>query len=111
MDERSLSPLLSFLNTKLFNPILEAHLAQYSSELDRKKLLDVQSRIMDKKKLFHSFENSQSAIRDQFFREIYYEGIDNSGKLLEDLELPRFQTARDEFIELYNSMENLKCEN
>jgi hypothetical protein len=106
MDEYHVSPLIEFLNIRIFNPILEAHISQYSSEFDQKNLITIQDRINDKRKIFYGFMHSHNAIREQFFREIYYECAENSGKILEDLELPRFQTLRDEFIELYDRLIN-----
>jgi hypothetical protein len=90
--------LLDFLDSKVLDPILEALPEQYSSERDRKMLQEVKMKIADEKAFFHKNDLSPEQIREQYFRELYFEVNGKIGKELEDLELPRLRQLRDQFL-------------
>lgn len=100
LDYRKKETLLDFLDRKVFDPVLEAMPEQYSSEYDQKMLFVVQEKVKGERKLFHSTVLTAQEIKNQYFRELYFEGRGEIGKVLEDLELPRFLQLREQFIDL-----------
>ncbi|MDG5814631.1 hypothetical protein QA601_06060 [Chitinispirillales bacterium ANBcel5] len=96
--------LLNFLDNRAFDPILEAIPEHYSSDKDRKMLEDVQEITRYEKDMFHFQLTTAQQIKDQFIREMTR---DNSGRIsreLEDLELPRFQEIKSQFLNLCNEL-------
>jgi hypothetical protein len=100
LEEKKREALLEFLDKKVFNPVLEAIPELYSSERDRRMLNTVKEKVKVDRERFHESYLTAEAIRDQFFREIYFEVRGRIGKALEDLELPRFVQLRAQFIDL-----------
>ncbi len=99
-DNRKKELLLHFLDKKVFDPVLEAIPELYSSARDRRMLYTVQEKVKNERAWFHNSMLTAEEIRDQYFREIYFEGQEQTGKVLEDLELPRFVQLRGQFIDL-----------
>jgi hypothetical protein len=100
LDFRKKEALLDFLDKKVFDPVLEAIPEQYSSEYDQKMLFVVQEKVKGERKFFHSTVLTALEIKNQYFRELYFEGKGETGKVLEDLELPRFLQLREQFVDL-----------
>lgn len=96
--------LLEFIDKKVLDPILEALPEQYSSKLDRERLISLQKTVAEKKESFHKKNLTASQIRDKYFCELFYETHHQYGKELEDLELPRLLQLRKQFIQLCNDL-------
>ncbi|HON10744.1 MAG TPA: hypothetical protein PLE24_07740 [Chitinispirillaceae bacterium] len=92
--------LTEFLDQKVFDPVLEALPEQYSSEIDRKRLVEVQKDILLEKEKFHNPCLSPEQIKESYVRGMYFETNSKLGKELEDLELPRFVELRESFLQL-----------
>lgn len=105
LEEKKRDALLEFLDKKVFDPVLEAIPELYSSERDRRMLNSVQEKVKVNRERFHESYLTAEAIRDQYFRELYFEGRSRLGKVLEDLELPRFVQLRGQFIDLCDLLE------
>jgi hypothetical protein len=97
---RKKEALLDFLDKKVFEPVLEAIPELYSSERDRRRLQAVKEDVKEEWTRFHCNFLTAEEIKNQYFRELYFEGQEKLGKELEDLELPRFRELRSEFVEL-----------
>jgi hypothetical protein len=105
IDNKKKELLLEFLDKNVFDPVLEAVPEQYSSERDRKMLKIVQQNVKNEKDLFHQFPFTAQEIRNQYFRELYFEARGRNGRELEDLELPRFVQLREQFIDLCKNLQ------
>jgi hypothetical protein len=92
--------LLDFLDDRVFDPVLEALPEQYSSERDRRMLFEVKRIAEKKKERFHSQELSSGQIREQYFREMFFETSGKIGRELEDLELPRLLELKEQFLKV-----------
>ena len=99
-NNRKKEVLLYFLDKKVFDPVMEAVPDLYSSQRDRRMLQSVQEKVRSEREWFHKPLLTAEEIKDQYFREIYFEGRGNLGKVLEDLELPRFVQLRSQFVDL-----------
>jgi hypothetical protein len=106
LEQRDKSRILTdFLDQKIFDPVLEALPEQYSSEIDRKRLAEVQKNILLEKEKFHNCNLSPEQIKESYVREMYFETNSRLGKELEDLELPRFVELRDSFLQLCEELD------
>lgn len=105
LEDKKREALLDFLDKKVFDPVMEAIPELYSSERDRRMLNTVQEKMKINRKRFHESDLTAQGIREQFFRELYFEGRSRIGKVLEDLELPRFVQLRGQFIDLCDMLE------
>jgi hypothetical protein len=92
--------LLDFLDSRVFDPVLEALPEQYSSERDRRRLFEVKRIAEKKKERFHRQELSAAQIREQYFREMFFETSGKIGRELEDLELPRLLELKEQFLKI-----------
>ncbi len=106
LEQRDKSRILTdFLDQKVFDPVWEALPEQYSSEIDRKRLAEVQKNILLEKEKFHNCNLSPEQIKESYVREMYFETNSRLGKELEDLELPRFVELRDSFLQLCEELD------
>lgn len=96
--------LLDFLDSKIFNPVLEAQPDFYSSERDRKMLTDVKKIAAMEKNRFHKEIETSEEIRKLYFQELWFEMNGIMGKELEDLELPRLKMLERDFIDLCSQL-------
>ena len=104
-DREKRQVLLEFLDSKAFDPVLEAMPEQYSSERDRKMLEDVKKTIVTEKETFHKNDLTPEQVRQHFIREMYFETSGKLGKELEDLELPRLLQLREKFLQLCDELQ------
>jgi hypothetical protein len=77
----------------------EALPEQYSSEIDRKRLVEVQKDILLERKNSQSL-SQPGTDKGELCKGMYFETNSKLGKELEDLELPRFVELRESFLQL-----------
>jgi hypothetical protein len=88
--------LLKFLDSHVFNPILQASPDGYS-EADKKKLDDVQQRTKSEKERFHHYSSAKEVI-DNYKSDLHSSTAKRVNSELEKLKLPTLPSIKEEFL-------------
>jgi len=90
--------LLSFLDRKVFNPILHASSDDYS-DTDQRKLKDVQDRTRSEKDRFHHYGSAREIV-DNYKGDLHSSTAKRVNGELEKLKLPTLPSVERDFREL-----------
>ncbi|KMQ51776.1 hypothetical protein CHISP_1272 [Chitinispirillum alkaliphilum] len=97
--------LLDFLDSKIFDPVLEALPEQYSTEREKKMLIDVQEIARYEKDHYHFQLMSAKEIKEEYLKEVSRDGGGRISRELEDLELPKLHLFREQFLDLCRELQ------
>lgn len=95
--------LVSLLERKAFNPVLQAKPDSYS-DADREKLETVQDKTRTEVERFRNYGSAQEVVTN-FKRDLHSEPAKRVHRQLEHLNLPTIHDVRDEFEELTERLE------
>lgn len=95
--------LLDFLDQRVFDPILDASVSDYSDE-EEYDLIDVQQATETEKKRFRSY-NSAEKVKEMFQDNLSSGPAQEIHQKLERLNLPSLPKLRDEFMQLADQLE------
>ena len=90
--------LVSFLDRRVFDPILRASPDQYGAA-DRQKLQDVQESTRSEKERFRHYRSADD-VKNNYLSDLNSSTAKRINKELEDLGLPRLPDVKDEFLKL-----------
>ena len=88
--------LLSFLDRKVFDPILKASADRYHGA-EQRKLKDVQDRTKSEKDRFHHYSSAKGII-ENYKSDLHSSTAKRVNKELEQLKLPTLPSVEDEFM-------------
>ena len=92
--------LLEFLDSRIFDPVLEAQSDHYFSQREKQMLKDVQEVARYDKDHYHFQLATAEAVKNEFIRETTQQEIGRIARELEDLNLPRIHLFKDQFLQL-----------
>ncbi len=92
------SELLSFLDHRVFDPILRARADGYS-ESDKKKLADVQDRTRSEKDRFHHYGSADDIVRN-YKSDLHSDTATRVNSELQRLKLATLPSVKNDFLKL-----------
>ncbi len=92
--------LVSFLDQKAFDPILNTSEDKYSSDSDKTKFRDVKRSTESEKRRFHDHYQSAQEVKNNYLSDLNSETAKKKNAELRDLGLPRLPQFRDDFLDL-----------
>lgn len=102
-DEKK-EKLLDFLNKKAFDPILEKSKDDYDSEEKKRKLEEIQHSTKNQKERFQKYDSPEE-VRENYLTELSSNTDDEILEELKELDLPRLQQFKKEFLDLCKEMD------
>lgn len=91
--------LLDFINTRAFDPVINARLDQYEGK-DKEKLEDIQRKTKNEKKQFEQEYTTTEKVKNGFLSDVRSKAAEKLNKDLERLKLPTLPSIKDEFMAL-----------
>lgn len=107
-QEQKRKELLDFLDKKAFDPVLHASENRYDSEDKKKKLGELKEKTEKEKDRFHKNYNSPKEIKDNFLSDLNSQAAKKVHSELKYLGLPRLPDLKEEFLDLYEELEEKK---
>ncbi len=92
----SKAELLKFLDSHVFDPILQASPDGFG-EADKKKLEDVQRRTQSEKERFHHYGNAGEIV-ENYKRDLHSAAAKHVNSELQKLKLPSLPSVKEEFL-------------
>jgi hypothetical protein len=96
--------LMSFINKKAFDPIINASADKYD-EKDRGTLEDIQRKTENEKKQFEKEFTTAEKVKDGFLSDVRSKSAVRLNHALEHLKLPTLPSIKDEFMELCKKLD------
>lgn len=100
MASKSKDRLVSFLDRKVFDPVLKKSADEYNSDTDKRKFEEVKKATEKEKERFHKNYSSAKEVRENFIRDLSSEPAKKIHQKEKDLNLPTLPDVKDEFLEL-----------
>ena len=98
-DEGKRKELLSFLNQRVFDPILRALPENYKGEDLKGKLSNVKRRAESEKHLFHEFQTADE-IKRKYLAALDFRTAKRIDHELDELKLPSLTKAKEDFLSI-----------
>lgn len=92
--------MLNFLDSNIFDPVLEALAQQYSTDREKQMLKDVQEVARYDKDHYHFQLATAEEIKREFIREMAQQESGRIARELQELELPRIHLFKGHFLDL-----------
>jgi hypothetical protein len=92
--------LITFLDRKVFDPILHRSRESFRSDADKRKFDDVKRSTESEKRRFHDDYHSASDVRANYLSDLTSEVGKRKTHELEQLELPTLPQVKSEFLDL-----------
>lgn len=99
MSSETKDRLVSFLDRKVFDPVLKKTADDYSSDTDKQKFEEVRKATEKEKERFQNFSSAEE-VRQNFLRELTYEPVKKIHEKEKDLNLPTLADVKEEFLKL-----------
>lgn len=95
--------LIDFLKEKAFEPVLNVSDNDYKSDVEKKKLQDVQQSTKSEVGRFENYESAKE-VKDNYLSDLNSSSAKKINNELKDLGLPRLPDLKDEFLSLCNKV-------
>jgi hypothetical protein len=100
MSSESKDRLVSFLDRKVFDPVLKKSADDYSSDTDKQKFEEIKRATEKEKERFHKNYSSAQEVRQNFLRDLTSEPAKKIHRKEKDLNLPTLPDVKEEFLKL-----------